>query len=177
MRPAVLALLLALAGPALAGEAMLVASPAFHHRGPIPIVYTCYGDDVSPPLFIGGTPEGTVSLALIMADPDAPVSALGPLGLVNFTHWLVWDVPVDAGAATFPEDGLPAGAVQGAGYRGPCPPVPGDPHRYHFEVHALDSTLGLGAGATRAELEDAMQGHVLATSTLIGVFARPLPGP
>lgn len=169
--------LLLLAGAALAAPGMTATSPAFPPGGPIPVQYTCLGAEVSPPLDVAGAPAGTVSLALIMADPDAPLSLLSPLGLVNFTHWLVWNVPVQDGAARFPEDALPAGATQSAAYIGPCPPVPLDPHRYFFEFHALDITLALEPGATRAQLEQAMDGHVLATTTLVGTFTRPLAGP
>jgi Raf kinase inhibitor-like YbhB/YbcL family protein len=179
-----LALALAVLAPSLASSlgpaaaaSMAVSSPAFPDGGAIPERYTCLGANVSPPLEVGGAPPGTVSLALVMADPDAPLSLLRPLGLVNFTHWLVWNVPVADGGAHFPEDGLPAGAVESAAYTGPCPPVPLDPHHYHFEVHALDAVLDLEPGATREQLEAAMQGHDLGQATLVGTFARPLPLP
>lgn len=111
----VLGLILRLfAGPALAAAGMAVTSPAFGPGSPIPARHTCLGPEVSPPLDVAGAPSGTVSLALIMADPDAPLSWLSPLALVNFTHWLVWNVPVHDGAAHFLEDALPADATQGA---------------------------------------------------------------
>lgn len=172
-----LAAALLVAMPALASAAMTASSPAFPDGGDIPARHTCLGEEVSPPLLVTGAPAGAASVALIMADPDAPLSLLRPLGLVNFTHWLVWNVPLAGGAAAFPEGGLPPGAVQSAPYVGPCPPVPLDPHEYFFAFYALDVTLGLGEGATREQLEAAMEGHVLAEALLTGFFTRPQPLP
>jgi len=154
-------------------EGMVPSSPAFVHYGLIPRIHTCEGASVSPPLDILGIPAGAASLALIMADPDVPSSALP---VMNFTHWLVWDMPVQAGEVHFAEGARPAGSTQGAAYQGPCPPVPEDAHRYHFEFHALDATLGLPSGANRAALETAMQGHILETATLVGLYDRSIPG-
>lgn len=175
-----LAALAVLATLAAAEPTMTASSAAFPDLGRIPVRHTCLGEEVSPALVVRNVPAGTVSIALIMADPDAPASALAPLGLLNFTHWLVWNVPVPDRAAAWPEGALPAGAVQGASYAGPCPPVPLDPHHYILTFHALDATLSLGAGADRADLEAAMDGHVLARTALTGVFARgwgALPAP
>ncbi|HEV8360165.1 MAG TPA: YbhB/YbcL family Raf kinase inhibitor-like protein [Candidatus Thermoplasmatota archaeon] len=175
MRHALAVLALLLLPAALASDGMLASSPAFLDGGRIPEPYTCLGEEISPPLLVVHAPPGTVSLALIMADPDAPLSLLRPLGLMNFTHWLVWNVPVEAGSAIFDEGALPEGAAEADPYVGPCPPVPLDPHRYHFEFHALDATLTLPANADRADLEAAMEGHDLEQDTLVGLFARPLP--
>lgn len=172
-----LAAVLLLALPVLAAGAMTAGSPALPPGGAIPARYACLGANVSPPLIVEGGPSGAASVALIMADPDAPLSPLAPLGLINFTHWLVWNVPLQDGRAAFAEATLPPGATQSAAYSGPCPPVPLDPHRYFFAFYALDTTLALGEGATRAQLEQAMQGHVLAEASFHGVFTRPLPLP
>lgn len=158
-------------------------SDAFADGEPIPAKHTCLGDNVSPPLLVTGAPARATHLALLMADPDAPSSATSALGLRNFTHWLVWNVLLADGAAMWPEDGVPNGSVQGQNgggreeYAGPCPPIPGDPHRYIFTFHALDAALALEAGANRTALEQALEGHVLGTTSFHGIFTRPLGPP
>lgn len=145
---------------------------AFSEGGSIPKKYTCDGADVSPPLSWAGSPSGTQSFALIADDPDAPVG--------TWTHWLIWNVP--GGETTLQEgvpkaETLPDGARQGRtdfkriGYGGPCPP-PGKPHRYFFKLFALDTKLDLKAGATRSELEQAVKGHALAQTELMGLYGR-----
>jgi len=102
---------------------------------------------------------------MIMDDPDAPGG--------TFTHWVCWGIPPETKA-------IPGGAAPGVqgtgtsgrtGYRGPCPPA-GPAHTYRFRLYALDAELGLEAGATREELEKAMEGHVLAIAELDGEFGR-----
>ncbi len=128
----------------------------------IPPRYTCDGADVNPPFSFGGFPAGTVSLALIVDDPDAPK---GP-----WVHWLVWNIP-PGGIA---EDSVPG--IEGTNswgrqsWGGPCPPR--GEHHYHFRVYALDTMLALPPGSSRAELEAAMRGHVLATGELVGRYGR-----
>jgi Raf kinase inhibitor-like YbhB/YbcL family protein len=135
--------------------------------------YTCSGEDVSPPLTWQNVPQGTTSFALICDDPDAP-------GRI-WVHWVIYNIPP---AATGLGEGIPAdeqlddGSRQGrndfrrTGYGGPCPP-PGDPHRYFFKLYALDTLLDLEPGVTtKAELEAAMAGHVLAETQLMGTFGR-----
>jgi Raf kinase inhibitor-like YbhB/YbcL family protein len=154
--------------------ALKLSSSAFSDGSPIPAKHTCDGPDVSPALGWSGAPAGTKSFALIMDDPDAPAG--------TWVHWVLWDLP--ASFASLPEN-VPrtetlqslGGALQGKnswpkiGYYGPCPP-PGKPHRYFFKLYALDVTLGLKAGATKADVEQAMQGHVLAQTQLMGTYAR-----
>jgi Raf kinase inhibitor-like YbhB/YbcL family protein len=154
--------------------AMTLSSSAFEARAPIPSKYTCAGDDISPPLRFDGVPQGTKSLALIIDDPDAPDPA-APKRV--WVHWVVYNIPPDA--AGLSEDagkaGLPKGAQQGvndsnnAGYDGPCPPI--GRHRYFHKLYALDTTLSLKA-PTKAALEQAMKGHVLAQAELIGTFQK-----
>jgi Raf kinase inhibitor-like YbhB/YbcL family protein len=142
---------------------MVLTSSAFDHEGDIPQQYTCDGDDVSPPLQLSGVPQGTAGLVLIMEDPDAGGT---------FDHWVNFDVAV---ADSFPED---AGSLGTAGqtsfgrtgYGGPCPPS--GTHRYFFTVYALDSDLGLAEGASKEEVLEAMDGHVLAEATLMGRYGR-----
>jgi len=144
---------------------MELCSSAFDQGAMIPSRYTCDGADVSPPLTISDVPEGTVSLALVMDDPDAPGG--------TFDHWLVWNIP--AGTTRIPEGAEPEG-VQGRtgfgrlGYGGPCPPS--GTHRYRFKLYALDRTLDLPEGSGKSALESAMEGHVLAEALLEGRYSR-----
>lgn len=147
-----------------------LTSPAFEHGGRIPYVHTCEGDDVSPPLQWSGAPVETRSYALVCEDPDAPRG--------TWVHWVLFNISGDAVELTraVPTlSQLPSGARHGkntAGdmaYAGPCPP-PGNPHRYFFRLYALDLTLNLAPGATKTELEKAMDQHILAQGTLMGTY-------
>jgi Raf kinase inhibitor-like YbhB/YbcL family protein len=147
-----------------------LTSSAFQDGGPIPYLYTCEGDDISPPLAWSGAPAIARSYAMVCEDPDAPRG--------TWIHWVFYNIPGDAvelnkAVPTLPE--LPSGARHGrntAGdmaYAGPCPP-PGKPHRYFFRLYALDISLNLAPGATKAELEQAMDQHILAQGTLMGMY-------
>lgn len=133
--------------------------------------YTCDGKDISPPLDWQSVPAGTKSLALICDDPDAPVG--------TWVHWVYYDIP--AGARGLPEGVAPkerpsSGGIQGIndfrkiGYGGPCPP--GGTHRYYFKLYALDTMLNLAPGASKDELLNKMQGHVLGRAQLMGRYKR-----
>ena len=148
-----------------------ITSTAFENGGEIPVKYTCDGDDVSPPLRWDGVPDGTKSLALICDDPDAPMG--------TWVHWVLFNIPPDV--TGLPEKvpsqpHLENGAVHGIndfrnyGYGGPCPP--GGTHRYFFKIYALDTVLNLKAGATKAQLLDAIEGHILAKGELMGKYSR-----
>ncbi|MFO8016428.1 MAG: YbhB/YbcL family Raf kinase inhibitor-like protein [Candidatus Woesearchaeota archaeon] len=149
------------------GENMVLGlrSPEFGHEGRIPDKYTCKGNDINPPLEIENIPEGTESLALILDDPDAPTG--------TFVHWTLWDMEP---AERISEDSVPSGAVQGtndfgkAAYGGPCPPS--GEHRYFFRLYALDTKLDLEEGASREELEDAMEGHIIEKAVLMGLYSK-----
>jgi len=157
--------------------ALTLTSSAFKAGDTIPSKYTCEGDDISPPLTFGEVPDGTVSLALIIDDPDAP-DPKAPKRV--WSHWLVYNLPADTGG--LPEDasrsGLPDGAVPGlndlkrASYHGPCPPI--GRHRYFHKLYALDITLPTKA-ITKAELEAAMKGHILAQAELIATYQKGDP--
>ncbi|MFB6228680.1 MAG: YbhB/YbcL family Raf kinase inhibitor-like protein [Halobacteriales archaeon] len=142
-----------------------LSSPAFDDGGSIPERYGREAENVNPPLDIEGVPDGTESFTLIMDDPDAPGG--------TFLHWLVWNVPGDR--RTIPEGWDAAEATEGkndfetTGYGGPDPPD-GEEHRYRFKLYALDTTLSLSASASRAEVGDAMRGHVLGRSGLNGTY-------
>lgn len=151
--------------PSMAHESMLVRSPAFDHEGVVPAKYTCDGEDLSPPIAIERVPSGTVSLALIVDDPDAPGG--------TWDHWVVFNIPTTlsrVGEGSEPEGVRGANSWGRLGYGGPCPP--GGEHRYLFKVYALDTMLKLAPGATKAEVERAMEGHVLERTTLVGRYAR-----
>lgn len=153
---------------------MHVTSTAFAEGATIPAKFTCDGADVSPPLAWTGAPANTKTFALIMDDPDAPGG--------TWVHWVLWNIP---GATSSLPEGIPktetlknlGGALQGkntwpkTGYDGPCPP-PGKPHRYFFKLYALDAPLGLKAGATKADVDQAMKDRILASAQLMGTYGR-----
>jgi len=155
--------------------ALALRSPAFSAHGEIPSRHTCDGEDVSPPLAWGDPPPGTRSFALIVDDPDAPDPKAPKL---TWVHWVVYDIPASArglaeGAGA---ERLPRGARSGSndwkreGWGGPCPPI--GRHRYFHKLYALDVELGDLGAPTKAALERAMQGHVLAHAELVGTYAR-----
>jgi Raf kinase inhibitor-like YbhB/YbcL family protein len=152
---------------------MNLQSTAFTQDGEIPRRHTCEGDDVAPPLAWSDVPERTQSLALIVDDPDAPDPAAPAR---TWVHWVLVDIPPTASA--LPEGGrpLPGGCRDGlndwqrTGYGGPCPPI--GRHRYFFKLYALDTRLAKLQRPTKAELEQAMQGHVLAQAQLLGTYQK-----
>jgi len=150
---------------------MRILSLVFDDNGMIPSEYTCDDADISPPLDWDVVPEGTVSFAIICEDPDAPAG--------TWTHWVIFNLPGGMrgleGEKTN-EKVLDNGAIQGVndfgkiGYGGPCPS--GGTHRYYFKIYALDKKLDLRIGATKKELLEAMQGHVLGEGQLMGRYRR-----
>lgn len=154
-----------------------VTSSAFANGQLIPRRHTGDGEDLSPPLSWTGVPGQARSLALICDDPDAPSRE-------PWVHWVIYNIPVSMtglpqGVPRQPQPAAVPGASQGrnswpsnhVGYRGPAPP-PGKPHHYHFQLYALDQTLGLAAGADKAALLKAMAGHVVGRGELMGVYQR-----
>ena len=154
--------------------ALVLSSTAFADGGPIPTGHTCDGADGSPPLSWSGAPAETTAFTLIVDDPDAPAG--------TWVHWVLYDLPRTC--SSLPAD-LPkvrqvpslGDARQGQndfrtiGYGGPCPP-PGPAHHYHFKLYAIDAAVGLPAGASKRDVELAIEGHVLARAELIGTYAR-----
>lgn len=146
---------------------MQLTSPAFSHDEAIPAEFTCDGSDVSPQLDISGVPSNAKSLAIIVHDPDAPKEG-------GWTHWTLWNIDPDT--ESIDEDDVPEGAVEGLtdfdepGYGGPCPPS--GTHHYNFTLYALDTELELDEEAGKAELEAAMEGHIIAEATLTGTYSR-----
>ena len=150
---------------------MNITSSAFTEGGSIPSKYTCDGADVSPPLAWGGIPDSAKSLVLICDDPDAPMG--------TWVHWVAMNIPSSMTGfeeAVSNDTLTQAGVVQGitdfrrSAYGGPCPPS--GTHRYYFKIYALDTSLSLGSGATKKQVEEAMAGHILAQARLIGRYRR-----
>lgn len=142
-----------------------VSSPVFLNYGKIPPEYTCDGNETSPPLAVSGVPLNSDSLVLTVVDIDAPS---GP-----FTHWIMWNIPANVTDLSkgqrfsFPQGTTSAGTQ---GYFGPCPPH--GLHRYVFTLYALDTILNLDSSATRNQLEQAMDGHVIAATKLVGMYEQ-----
>jgi hypothetical protein len=150
---------------------MVITCPSFEPGELIPSVYTCDGKDLSPPLQWTDAPPETKSFALISDDPDAPVG--------TWVHWVVWNIPASVNSLEEnrpKKESLPGGIRQGTtdfrriGYGGPCPPS--GTHRYYFRLYALDTLLDLPGTTTKAQMEKAMKGHVLAQAELMGKYRR-----
>lgn len=157
---------------------LTVTSPTFREGQAIPPAHSAYDHNASPALNWSDAPTATASYAILLEDPDAKIT---PLPVV---HWVVWNIPgklreLREGLQTMERlsdpDGLRRGpnAMGAIGYKGPRPPKGDPPHRYHFQVFALDRMLDLPAGTTRDELIQAMKGHVLASGELTGTFQNP----
>jgi hypothetical protein len=150
-----------------------LTSISFGQGGPIPEKYSCDGKDISPPLAWGDSPAGTQSLALVMDDPDAPGG--------TWDHWILFNISPNlrelqenlpiTGKNVDPDAIFVGNNSWGrAGYGGPCPPS--GTHRYFFKLYALDTTINLLPGATKQELLNAMDGHILAEAELMGTYSR-----
>lgn len=151
--------------------AIKLTSPVFPEGGMIPKQYTCDGANISPPLAWSGVPESTKTLALVCDDPDAPGK--------TWVHWVLYDLP--ASSKELPEKVLPqqkltSGGTQGTndfrktGYSGPCPPS--GTHRYFFRLYAVDTETQLKPDATKEELLEAIEGHIVGQGQLIGKYKR-----
>ncbi|HYL68792.1 MAG TPA: YbhB/YbcL family Raf kinase inhibitor-like protein [Candidatus Limnocylindria bacterium] len=158
--------------PGGAAMSLQLRSPDFTAGGNIPKQFTCDGADISPALEWNAPPASTQSFALIADDPDAPVGA--------WVHWVAFDMPAKLRGLpqNFPKKEQSAdGSRQGRndfekiGYGGPCPP-PGKPHRYFFKLYALDAKLDLKPGASKKDVERAMQGHIVAQGEYMGKYSR-----
>jgi Raf kinase inhibitor-like YbhB/YbcL family protein len=153
------------------GGNMKLQSSAFTEGQPIPQKHTCQDSDVSPALAWSDAPANTKAFALITDDPDAPVG--------TWVHWVFYNLPAQTNALpeAVPRTEQAHGGIQGTndfkkiGYGGPCPPA-GKAHRYFFKLYALDSVLNLKTGAGKADVEKAMQGHVVAHAELMGTYQR-----
>src|SRR4030042_3491445 len=162
------------ASPVASNTGFAITSSAFAEGAEIPVKYSCDGENVAPPLDWNQVPAGTASFALIMDNPDAG----------NYTHWVIFNLPLDARGlpeAVPKDERLTNGALQGkiasggigypVGYFGPCP-FKGSSHHYRFTLYALDTSLDLAAGTSKEQVLQAMEGHILAQSQLIGIYQR-----
>jgi Raf kinase inhibitor-like YbhB/YbcL family protein len=155
--------------------AFTLRSPSFEHEGAIPRRYTCQGDDIAPSLAWSGHPPATKSFALIVDDPDAP-DPRAPK--TTWVHWVLYNIPAATTALSEHAEArsLPQGTREGindwkrTGYGGPCPPV--GRHRYYLKLYALDVILPDLGRPTKADLEKAMSGHVLAEAQLMGTYVK-----
>lgn len=144
---------------------MKIESPVFENNRKISTKYTCDDRNINPPLTISGVPENAKSLALIVDDPDAPAG--------TWVHWTIWNM--DPALTEIAEDSVPEG-IEGVtnfekpGYGGPCPHS--GTHRYFFKLYALDTILSIPETSDKKALEEAMEGHTLATAELIGLYSR-----
>lgn len=148
---------------------MSLEAPAFGQGDPIPVQYTCDGENISPELHVLNAPSGTLTLALIVDDPDAPLGV--------WDHWVEYDIPVTTDPVQIWDEGAGLLGVQGinswriGGYGGPCPPA-GESHRYFFTVYALDARLRIPGGVDSAAVREAMETHILAEAELMGTYSR-----
>jgi Raf kinase inhibitor-like YbhB/YbcL family protein len=155
--------------------ALILKSRVFENGAEIPARYTCKGHDISPPLNWEGVPEAARSLVLIVDDPDAP-DPEAPKTV--WVHWVLYNIPPDINslAEHITSAGLPPGAIEGIndwqhlGYGGPCPPI--GRHRYFHKLYALDIVLEGLNEPSKAVVEAAMQGHIIAQAELIGTCRK-----
>jgi Raf kinase inhibitor-like YbhB/YbcL family protein len=148
--------------------AFTLTSPAFANNAFMPVQYTCDGDNISPPLTWTEVPEGTVELALLFEDPDAPGGTL--------VQWVLFGISPEVDGLE--EGKAPAGSLGGKNdygrtdWSGPCPPI-GKAHRFIFTLLALGEPSGLAEGASpRDDLPYALSGKVLGQTQLTGRYAR-----
>ena len=144
-------------------SSLTLASSAFDDGATIPALYTCKGKDLSPPLYISGVPSGTKSLTLTLEDPDTSIG--------TFDHWVVFNI--DPSTSVIAE-GMQPNGILGKGtsgetaYVSPCPPS--GIHHYIFSLYAVDTRLPLSFGVTKQQVLEAMKGHIIGTTRLVGMF-------
>jgi Raf kinase inhibitor-like YbhB/YbcL family protein len=152
---------------------VILTSTAFTHHGEISLLYTCEGEDMSPPLAWKGIPESTKSLVLIVDDPDAPDPKAPKM---TWVHWLLYNIPpnVDHLNENLKSSDLPLGTLEGvnswkrSGYGGPCPPI--GRHRYFHKLYALNAILPDLKLPTKEKLEAQMEGLVVASTEIVGTY-------
>lgn len=148
----------------IATNSLTISSTSFTENGLIPVKYTCDGENISPSLHFQNLPKETVSLAIIMHDPDAPKTG-------GFTHWIAWNInPVKDIPENFKGGEQGMNEAQKQGYIGPCPPS--GTHHYLFKVYALDAILTLNKNSNKTDLEKVMKNHILAKGELIGLYKK-----
>jgi Raf kinase inhibitor-like YbhB/YbcL family protein len=153
-----------------------LSSSAFSSGQTIPIKYTCEGQDLSPPLEWTGLPAETKSLALIIDDPDAPDPDAPKM---TWVHWILYNIPPSTKGLSEGVTAFPSGTLEGLNdwkrtrYGGPCPPI--GSHRYFHKLYALDTVLSSLKQPTKAQLEKAMEGHIIASAEYIGIYRKSKP--
>jgi Raf kinase inhibitor-like YbhB/YbcL family protein len=153
--------------------ALTIATPAFGNGQEIPSKYTCESVDDSPEVWWSGAPANTKSFALIVDDPDAPDPKAPKM---TWVHWVLYDLPATTTSLAEKTKKAPAGAHDGlndwkkTGWNGPCPPI--GRHRYFFKLYALDTMLGDRGPITKAQLEQAMSGHILEQAETMGTYQK-----
>lgn len=160
------------------GFSMEITSSKFDHNGEIPKIYTCEGQNFSPPLSWSGIPNNAKSLVLIVEDPDAPDPRAPKM---TWVHWVLYNLPVDINelAESLSANILPEGTKEGlndwksTGYGGPCPPI--GKHRYYFKLYALDVVLDDLQLPSKGKLINAMSEHVITEAQLIGKYQKTSP--
>ena len=142
---------------------LTITSSEFMNNSEIPRKYTCDGENISPPLGIGDLPNETISMVIIVDDPDAKIK--------TWTHWIMWNIKPTIRIKEDSHQGVEGlNDFKKNGYDGPCPPF--ESHRYFFKIYALDVILDLPAIATKEDLLEAMQGHILAAGEIMGFYKR-----
>jgi len=147
----------------LVQSVMTVTSPAFEEGKMIPEEYTCQGRNINPPLTLSNIPVKTVSMAIILDDPEAPGG--------GFIHWVMYNIPPSSSIKQ--DDAAGIQAANGKGdlhYTGPCPP--NEVHHYHFKIYALDVKLDVIENADKEKVLEKMKGHILATGELVGLYTK-----
>ncbi len=144
---------------------MKIESEVFENNGEIPVKFTCYGESSFIPLLISEVPASAKSLALIVDDPDAPSG--------DFVHWVVWNI--DPKTSLIKKDDIGGGmegftSLKKAGFVSPCPPS--GTHRYYFRLYALDEMLSMSNSSTKIDLLNAMEGHILDSAVLLGLYGK-----
>lgn len=148
----------------IATSTLTISSTSFTENGVIPIKYTCDGDNLSPALHFQDLPKETVSIAIILHDPDASKAG-------GFTHWIAWNInPTIDIPENYKGGEQGTNDAQKQGYIGPCPPS--GTHHYHFKIYALDAILTLDKNVNKTTLEKAMKGHILAKGELVGLYKK-----
>lgn len=162
---------------------LTLTSSAFSNGEMIPTQYTCDGDNVSPPLSISNIPEGTISLVLVMDDPDIPQEIKEARGIEKFNHWAIYNLDpnnsqIPAGESVSLSSYLPGlsglNSAGSAEYTGPCPPTEYEPttHRYIFRLYALSGQLNFIKAPTLDEVETAAKGMMIEKAELTGLYSR-----
>ena len=154
---------------------LILNSNGFTDGGEIPAKYTCEGDDISPELEWTGVPVQTRSLVLIVDDPDAPDPEAPKR---TWVHWVLFNLPPDTTGLSegINSDELPNGTIEGlndwnrTGYGGPCPPI--GRHRYFHKLYALDTVINDLEKPTKAKIEAAMSGHIIAKTEMVGTYKK-----